>query len=72
MKKTLTLAFFAAVCAAGTAVAGKMQQDTQWLLNDDSIVTGTSAQIKILYCIGANNVQCAVSLTGITTIIRKS
>lgn len=72
MKKTLSLAFFAALCAVGTAFAGKLQEDTQWLLNDDSVVYGTVAQVKILYCTGANNVQCAVSLTGTTTIIRKS
>jgi hypothetical protein len=72
MKKTLSLAFFAALCAAGTAFASKLQEDTQWLLNDDSVVTGTAAEVKIRYCAGGNNVQCAVSLTGTTTIIRRS
>ncbi|ACU62986.1 hypothetical protein [Chitinophaga pinensis] len=72
MKKTLSLAFFAALCAAGTAFAGKLQADTEWLLNDGSVVTGTSTEVKIIYCGAANTVQCAVSLTGPTTIIRKS
>ncbi|TWV99191.1 hypothetical protein [Chitinophaga pinensis] len=72
MKKTLSLAFFAALCAAGTAFAGKLKEDTQWLLNDDTVVTGTSQEVKVLYCGGANAIQCAVSLTGPTTIIRKS
>ena len=72
MKKTLSLAFFAALCAVGTAFASKLEEDTQWLLNDDTVVTGTIQQIKVLYCGAANNIQCAVSLTGPTTIIRKS
>jgi hypothetical protein len=74
MKKTLSLAFFAAVCAAGSAFAGKMKADAdpQWLLNDDTIVTGTTTQIKLLYCPGPNNVICAVSLDGKSTIVRKT
>jgi hypothetical protein len=72
MKKTLSLAFFAALCAAGTAFANKLDEDTQWMLNDDTIVTGTSTRIKTLYCPGPNNVQCAVSLDGNVTIVRKT
>jgi hypothetical protein len=72
MKKTLSLAFFAALCAAGSAFAGKLDADPQWMLNDDTIVTGTSTQIKVLYCPGPNNVQCAVSLDGNVTIVRKT
>lgn len=72
MKKTLSLAFFAALCAVGTAVAGKMDEDPQWLLNDDTIVTGTSSRIKVLYCPGPNNLICAISLDGNTYIVRKT
>jgi len=71
MKKTLSLAFLAALCAIGTAFASKIKADPQWILNDDTIVTGPSATIKILYCPGANVLQCAINMDGSGTIIRK-
>jgi hypothetical protein len=72
MKKTLSLAFFAAVLAAGSAFAGKIKADPEWLLWNDVIITGTSAQIKLYYCTGPNNNLCAVSLDGNATIIRRT
>jgi hypothetical protein len=72
MKKTLTLAFFAAVCAAGTVVAAKIQGDPEWALNDNTKVTGTATFVKNTYCPGANSFQCAVNLDGSGQIIRKS
>jgi len=73
MKKTLSLAFLAALCAIGTAFASKIVDvDPDWMLNDDTIVTGTAARIKTLYCPGANVIQCAVNMDGTGTIIRKN
>lgn len=74
MKKTLSLGFLAAVLAVGTAVAGKMKtEDPHWLLSiDDSIVTGTANYIKVFYCGGANNIQCAVQIENPFIVIRKS
>ncbi|HJT73356.1 MAG TPA: hypothetical protein VJ720_05035 [Chitinophaga sp.] len=73
MKKTLSLGFLAAVLAVGTAVAGKMRnEDPHWLMNDNSIVTGTANYIKTFYCAGANNIQCAVQIEDPFVVIRKS
>ena len=71
MKKTLSITFLAAVLAAGTAFAGKLHSTTQWLLNDDSIVTGLASDIKGVYCAGANNVQCAIQIDKPTNLIRR-
>jgi hypothetical protein len=71
MKKTLSLVFVACLLAAGAAVAGKMKaaSTTQWVLNDNTIVQGSATDIKILYCTGANDVQCAVQLDKPTNVV---
>lgn len=71
MKKTLSITFAAALLAAGTAFAGKLNVATEWLLNDDTIVTGTASQIKNSFCTGANTVQCAVQIDQPTNLIKR-
>jgi hypothetical protein len=60
MKKMLSITFLAAVMAAGTAFAGKLTRATEWMLNDNSYVYGVQSDIKLIYCGGANNIQCAI------------
>lgn len=67
----LSITFLAAVIAAGTAFAGKLDSTTQWMLNNDAIVVGLQSEIKTVYCPGANNAQCAIMVEAPYTLIRK-
>lgn len=71
----LSITFLAAVLAAGTALAGKLNlpdSTTQWMLTyDSSIVTGLESEIKTRYCAGANKVECAMMTVQPFTLIRK-
>ena len=70
MKKTLSITFIAAVVAVGSAFAGKLKEaDIQWMLNDNTIVTGDKSFIKLIYCSGANDVQCAIDINNGFNII---
>lgn len=71
MKKMLSITFLAALLAVGSAFAGKMTRATEWMLNDNSLVYGLPSDIKIVYCSGANNVQCAIMTEQPNTLIRR-
>jgi hypothetical protein len=71
MKKTFSITALAAVLAAGSAFAGKLESSTEWRLNDFSTVVGLQSDIKASYCAGANNATCAQMVEAPFTLIRK-
>lgn len=75
MKRSLSIVFAAAILAAATAFAGKAhssaKSETVWLLNDNNKVTGFQSDIKVIYCSGPNDVQCAVNLSNPFNVIYK-
>ena len=71
----LSITFLAAVLAVGTSLAGKAnkaESTTEWMLTyDETIVVGLQSEIKNRYCIGANNVSCAIMTVQPFTLIRR-
>ncbi len=61
MKKTLSITFIAALLAVGTALASH-KRVTTWVFWEGSTRTGIAADIKNIYCKGANNQVCAVNM----------
>lgn len=61
MKKTLSIAFIAALLAVSTAFAS-YKRVTTWVFYEGSTRTGLAADIKNYYCPGANRQMCAVDV----------
>jgi len=71
MKKMLSITFLAALLAVGSAFAGKVTRATEWMLNDNTMVYGVQSDIKLIYCSGANNIQCAIMTDQPYILIRR-
>jgi hypothetical protein len=68
MKKTLSIAFIAALLAVGTAFASH-RVETTWIFYEGSVRTGFASDIKNIYCNGANRQLCAVDANNGANII---
>lgn len=75
MKKSISMAAIAAVFAVGSAFAARYQVQ-QW--NVDHPEQGTPGifflsqqQVKLFYCPGVNNVECAFLVNTMGTTVKK-
>jgi len=77
MKRSISVVSIAALFAVLSAFAGKVDRQIQWW-NVDHPYQGTpgiyqlsATQVKMLYCPGANNVECAYLVNSMGTTIKK-
>jgi len=76
MKRSISFVAIAALFAVGSAFTSKFQTVQQWNVDhpeagQPGIYWSTADQIKMIYCPGVNNVECAYLVGSPITIIKK-
>jgi len=77
MKKSISVVVIAALFAVVSAFAGKVKNQVQtWNVDhpfqgSPGIYFLSATQVKMFYCPGANNVECAYLVGSMGTIIKK-
>jgi len=75
MKKLLSVAAIAALFAVGSAFTAK-EQSAWWNVNNPrqntpGIVNMVMSQVKLIYCPGVDNVECAYLISNPVMIVKK-
>ena len=77
MKKSISVVAIAALFAVGSAFTTRSQGAAWWNVDHPQvgrtpgIYFATAQQIKDIYCVGLNNVECAYLISNTSVIIKK-